>query len=107
MDSLDIPLSELSNKILDLENLSKSDWVCAFYTEDGNPLTGTLSQANFYNCSELFTLGSKLPVFIVPNFDIKTAEKQAPAEDPPKVEPIEVEVKILALPLKSIWRLQK
>ena len=82
MDSLDIPLSELSNKILDLENLSKSDWVCAFYTEDGNPLTGTLSQANFYNCSELFTLGSKLPVFIVPNFDIKTAEKQAPAEDP-------------------------
>jgi ubiquitin-protein ligase len=82
IDDLDILLIHLSNTIVTKEGLSSSEWVCAFYTEDGNSLTGTLAQLNFVRCNEVFPLGSRLTVFIVPNFDIKTEDKLQPSDGP-------------------------
>ena len=83
LDSLDITLLQLSNIIVSQESLATADWVCAFYSEEGNPISGTLSQMSHLLCSEVFPLGSRLPVFIVPAFDIKSGEKTPPSVDAP------------------------
>ena len=83
LDSLEITLQELSNIIVSKESLATTEWICAFYSEDGNPISGTLSQMNHHLCSEVFPLGSRLPVFIVPSFDIKSGEQTPPSTEGP------------------------
>lgn len=80
LENFEITMKELSDIIVLKENLATADWVCAFYSEEGSPITGTLSQMSYQICSSLLTFGLKLMVFIVPNFDIKSFEKIAPAE---------------------------
>lgn len=82
IDDLEITLQALSETIVEKESFSVNDWTCAFFTEDGNPLTGTLSQMPHHLCSEFFTFGAKLTLFIVPAFDLKSWEKIAPGEAP-------------------------
>ena len=79
INDLDILMIEISNMIVKQENLVESEWNCAFYSDNGSPITGTLSQMNFIKASELLKIGERVHIFIVPSFDIKTKEKLAPS----------------------------
>ena len=79
INDLNILMIELSNLIVKQENLIESEWNCAFYSDNGSPITGSLSQMNFIKASELLKIGERVHLFIVPNFDIKTNEKLAPS----------------------------
>lgn len=79
INDLNILMIELSNLIVKQENLIESEWNCAFYSDNGSPITGSLSQMNFIKASELLKIGERVHIFIVPNFDIKTKEKIAPS----------------------------
>jgi hypothetical protein len=79
IDSLDLTMAELSALIVKKENLSESEWVCAFYSEDGTPLTESLSQMLFVKASSVVRFGDRVNVFIVPDFDVKSKPKLPPS----------------------------
>ncbi|CAG9312205.1 unnamed protein product [Blepharisma stoltei] len=78
--ALDITLEDLSNLVLQLENKPPADFICAFYSEDGCPLYGSLSQMPFIKCNEVIPGSCKLNVMIVPNFDVKSLPSKDPNE---------------------------
>lgn len=73
----DASLSDLSSLIIRNEGLSPT-LTAAMYTEDGYPLTGTLSQRQYTMCHDVIAQNSKICVFIVPNFDQISSERLNP-----------------------------
>ena len=59
INDLNILMIELSNLIVKQENLIESEWNCAFYSDNGSPITGSLSQMNFIKASEISILISR------------------------------------------------
>ena len=78
LENLDLLLSDLASLIVKNEHLDSATMTCAFYTEDGSPVTGTLSQMNFVKAESVLKFGARVCLYIVPNFDIKSAEKLVP-----------------------------
>mgnify|MGYP000149540891 FL=1 len=72
--SFTITLEELALIILQQENYSPGDWNLALYSEQGQPLTGTLAKMPFANVETVLEKGSKLCAFVVPNFDKRSLE---------------------------------
>lgn len=64
-------LIQLSDMILKNQIIVTPDTICALYSEDGYPITGSLIQMHFILCKEVLKNKEKLTIFVVPYFDVK------------------------------------
>ncbi|CAG9312007.1 unnamed protein product [Blepharisma stoltei] len=64
-------LLELSKMVLNYHQAKNPGLICAFYSENGYPLVGSLYQMHFTSCDEVLKDKEKICGFIIPDFDHK------------------------------------